>query len=68
MDDFFDDEETKEILITIQKLCNKLNWTVRTISIDDEEGGIGGLIIGSEDIIADMLLEDPDIGEEDTLH
>ena len=68
MDDIFDDKETKELLIQIQKLCDKLNWTFRTIAIDDEEGGLGGFIMGIEEIVTDILDGDTPSGYDEILH
>ena len=66
MDDLFDEEEAMEIISAIGDLCSKLGWCMNLVQADDDEGGIAGIILGSEEFIeelSDMSAEEVPDGE-----
>ena len=68
MDDLFNDEDTQLIVATIEDLCRKLEWTMRLVSVDDAEGGIGGIILGNEEFFGEIGLDETELPEDDQLH
>ena len=68
MDDFFSDEEVQLIVDTIQDLCDRLGWEMRAVAMDDEEGGIAGIILGTSDFLEDIGAGTSGLPDDGQLH
>lgn len=65
MNEEFTDEEVAMIINTIRELSDQLGWTMRAVAMDDDEGGIGGIIMGTDEFISEL---DLDVSNDETLH
>ena len=68
MEEEFSDEEVALIINTIQTLCEKVNWSMRLSSPEDDEEGVNGILVGTEEFFADMGLDIGSIDFDPELH
>lgn len=67
--DVMSDDDVKKIVEKIQGLCVDLDWSMTVVA--DEDGGLAGVILGTEDFVFEFVNEDGEIIEQpgnDELH